>query len=376
MMPKVYADNAATTKLDREAFEIMRLYMLEEYGNASQPYSFARAPKRALQEARAIIAQCINALPGEIYFTSGGTESDNWAIKGVACGWPRKSQIITSKIEHHAVLRSCAFLEQNGYAITYLPATRQAIIENGVLVDKISSATRLVSVMTANNEVGSIQPIRELVKTAHANGALFHTDAVQAVGHINVDVRDSDVDLLSASAHKFNGPKGIGFLYIKTGIDIKPCHHGGAQEDGMRAGTENIANILGMAIALRNNCRQLEKNIDKLKGIEEAFLSALNNAKVDYILNGSEQRIPGNISISIRNADGEMLLHRLDLMGITVSTGAACDSKETRVSHVLNAMGVPEEYVRGTIRVSFGKDNCIDDALFVADSLKKILVAK
>ena len=376
MKPKIYADNAATTSIDHDAFEIMKSYLLDEYGNASQPYSFAHVPKKTLHEARAIIAQCINAYPDEIFFTSGGTESDNWAIKGAALNWESKHRIITSKIEHHAILRSCEYLEENGFPVTYLPVTNRAIVEKATLEANITDDTRLVSIMTCNNEVGTIQPIRELAETAHAKGALFHTDAVQAVGHINVDVRESNVDLLSASAHKFNGPKGVGFLYIKLGTEIGQYFHGGSQESGMRAGTENIAFIMAMAIALRNNCRRLKENAEKLKGIEDAFLTALTSANIDYILNGSSHRVPGNISVSMKNADGEMLLHRLDLMGIAVSTGAACDSKDTQVSHVINAMCVPNEYARGTIRVSFGKENSIEDAVQIAKSIERILKTK
>lgn len=375
MMQRIYADNAATTKLDYEAFEVMRPYLLEEYGNAAQPYSFARTPKKALQEARSIIAKCINASPSEIYFTSGGTESDNWAIKGTALGWKAKDHIVTSMIEHHAVLKSCGFLEEQGYAVTYLPVNRQAIIDKATLASTMTERTHLVSIMTVNNEVGTIQMVRELVETAHTNGAIFHTDAVQAIGHMNVDVKETDVDLLSASAHKFNGPKGVGFLYIKSGLDIGQYQHGGSQENGLRAGTENVAAIIGMAVALRNNYNHIRENTEKIKEIENAFISSLTRSKIDYIINGGEHRIPGIINISIKNADGEMLLHRLDLMGITISTGAACDSQNTQISHVIQAIGVPNEYARGTIRVSFGKENRIDDAVMIVKSIERILSA-
>lgn len=240
----IYADNAATTKLDIDAFEAMKPFLLESYGNASQPYSFGVKVRRAINKARKTIAECIGADPEEIYFTSGGTESDNWAIKIGSSINKSNGSIITSQIEHHAILHACNAMEREGKQVKYLPVTHEAVVLPESLEEVISSETSIVSVMTANNEVGSIQPIKELAAIAHKNGSLFHTDAVQAVGHIPINVKELDVDMLSASAHKFNGPKGIGFLYVKKGIDLKPFMDGGAQERGMRAGTENVASIV------------------------------------------------------------------------------------------------------------------------------------
>ena len=369
----IYADNAATTKLDIDAFEAMAPYLLSEYGNASQPYSFSRSAKKAIKEARQIIANCINATPEEIYFTSGGTESDNWAIKGSAFYDQEKRETITSSIEHHALLQSCAAIERLGYPVTYIGVSHEGIVSKDELAKNISSKTRLVSVMLVNNEIGSVQPIQELCRIAHQYNAIFHTDAVQALGHIKVDVQELGVDMLSASAHKFNGPKGIGFLYIRNGTPIAPLSDGGAQEFGLRAGTENVAAIIGMAIALRKNCLQIDQHSAHLNKLEHTLLSRLNQAKLDYVRNGSIHHIPGNISLSFRNVSGESLLHRLDLMGICVSTGSACDNVNTRVSHVLQAIGLDEEYANGTIRISLSHENTIEEIIRIVECIIKIL---
>lgn len=369
----IYADNAATTKLDIDAFEAMKPYLLDEYGNASQPYTFARKSKQALKEARAIIAKCINAEPEEIYFTSGGTESDNWAIKGVAFANTEKRQTITSTIEHHAILRSCKAIEKLGYPVTYLPVNSNGIVAPETLDSVITSATSLVSIMLANNEIGTIEPIKDLCGITHKHGALFHTDAVQAVGHIKIDVKELDVDMLSASAHKFNGPKGIGFLYIKKGTPISQYTSGGSQEFGLRAGTENVASIVGMAVALKKNCATIAENTKYVQELEEELLNDLSDAGLDFIRNGSSEHIPGNISLSFKNADGEALLHRLDLMGIYISTGAACDTVNTQISHVIESIGIDTQYAFGTIRISLGKDNDFSDVHQIAKSLSAIL---
>lgn len=376
MKQYIYADNAATTKLDIDAFEAMKPYLLEDYGNASQHYFFSMKPRRALKEARKLIAGCIGALPEEIYFTSGGTESDNWALK---CFGNRNDirKVYTSAIEHHAILNACEY------------ATRLSVDSKGIVspvgLEKAfdlddspvpSCFSTLVSVMLANNEIGTIEPIKELATTAHAHHALFHTDAVQAVGHIPIDVNELGIDMLSASAHKFNGPKGIGFLYVRKGTLLSPYADGGAQEHGMRAGTENIASIVGMARALKNNYDMMQKTTEKLRFMESSFIDILKKADIDFIRNGSDNRVPGNINISILGASGEMLLHRLDLMGISISTGSACDSINTQVSHVIRAIGVPQEYAEGTIRISFGRDNKQEDAVKVANAIIKIITNK
>ena len=371
----IYADNAATTKLDSDALNEMLPWLQDEYGNASQPYAFARKPKKALLEARATIASCIGAQPEEIYFTSGGTESNNWAIKGMLQYDDRRATI-TSQIEHHAILHACKSIERLGYPVTYLPVDDDGIIFPEMLSSFITDATRLVSVMLVNNEIGTVEPIFELAQIAHSHGAVFHTDAVQAVGHIAINVKELGVDMLSASAHKFNGPKGIGFLYIKSGTKIFPYADGGAQEHGMRAGTENIASVVGMAAALKKNCIHMTQVQNRLHMLEDKFLDVLRLSGVDYIRNGSTNHVPGNVNVSIRNASGEMLLHRLDLKGIAVSTGSACDSVNTQISHVIQAIRVPEEYAQGTIRVSFGRDNEESDAVEIAKAIVDILKAK
>lgn len=371
----IYADNAATTKLDTDAFEAMRPYLTDQYANASQPYSFSRNAKKALRHARETIAACINATPEEIYFTSGGTESDNWAIKGTMFVYGDQRALVTSQIEHHAVLHSAAAVERMGYPVSYLPVDSTGTILPEVLSSYITEQTKLVSVMYSNNEVGTIEPIKELAAIAHNHGALFHTDAVQAIGHVEIDVKALDIDFLSASAHKFNGPKGIGFLYIKSGAQLNPFNDGGAQEFGQRAGTENVAAIVGMAEALKKNCAEIAQSSAYLYNLEQALIGKLRDAKLDFIRNGAQDHIPGNISLSFKNSSGEMLLHRLDLKGICVSTGSACDSKNTQISHVLQAMNVPEEYAEGTIRISLSKKNTLEEINTIATVLTNILTS-
>lgn len=366
----IYADNAATTKLDIDAFEAMKPFLLDEYGNASQPYSFANAAKRALKIARKTIADCIGAFPDEIYFTSGGTESDNWAIKE---GASNIGKIITSRIEHHAVLNSCKTIEEAGREVVYLPVNQTGCVKKSILNKVLDNNTSLVSIMFANNEIGSIQKIKELTAIAHKHGALFHTDAVQAVGHVEIDVHEMGVDFLSASAHKFNGPKGIGFLYVKRGICIKAYLNGGNQEKGLRSGTENVASIVGMAVALKNNCDHLKENTKKIISLENILITKLEKSEIDFIRNGSKSCLPGVMNLSFRGIDGEMLLNRLDLFGICISTGAACDSKKTKISHVIDAISIPKEYADGTIRISLSKYNSEQEVEKIADSLIEII---
>lgn len=375
----IYADNAATTKLDIDAFEAMKPYMLEDYGNASQPYFFSKKPKMALKQARKDIAECIGAEPHEIYFTSGGSESDNWAIKRYSPFATDIRHIITSRIEHHAVLHSVeSEKEYSDAEVFYLDVDEKGLVDSETL-KKILSRPRLavatceatlVSVMYANNEIGTIQPIKELAEIAAEYGAIFHTDAVQAVGHVPIDVKELGVSMLSASAHKFNGPKGIGFLYSKGGL---PNYiDGGAQEMGRRAGTENVAAIVGMAVALKKNCVAMEENINHITLLENLLLERLNQSGLDYIRNGTNQ-LPGNVSLSFAGVEGEMLLHRLDLQKICVSTGSACDSVNTQISHVIKAISVPEKYATGTIRISLGKDNTEEEVIRIAEALKQII---
>ena len=369
----IYADNAATTRLDGAALEAMTPWLLEEYGNASQPYTFARKPKRALAEARATIAECIGASPEEIYFTSGGTESDNWVIKSSAFSDLGKRTMITSAFEHHAVLHSCTAIQRLGYPVTYISPSNDGYITPALLEENITDCTRLVSVMFANNEIGTIQPIRRLCEIAHAHGALFHTDAVQAVGHVKINVQELGIDFLSASAHKFNGPKGIGFLYIRSGVELIPYADGGAQENAHRAGTENVASIVGMAAALKRNCDLLQQHQLHILNLEQQLLSHLDTAGIPYKRNGGASSLPGLLSLSFTGQDGEAILHRMDLMGISISTGSACDSVNTEISHVLKAIGLDEDHAKGTVRISLGRYNSETDVEAIAAALTKIV---
>lgn len=321
-----------------------------------------------------MISSAIGAFSNEIFFTSGGTEADNWAIKNVLfIGDTCRKKIITSSIEHHAILNSCEVMEKLGFEVIYLPVDKEGIISPDTLEKEMGNDVALVSIMFANNEIGTIQNIKELALVVHKYGALFHTDAVQAVGHIEIDVKELDIDMLSASAHKFNGPKGIGFLYAKSGVEIHSLITGGSQESGKRAGTENVASIVGMAEALNENVSSLEANSRYLFSLEKLFLNKLKENNIDFIVNGSTNKIPGNISLSIADLDGEVLLHRLDLKGIEVATGSACDSVNTQISHVIQAIDVPEQYAHGTIRISLGMDNTIDDIEIMAKELFDIV---
>ena len=369
----IYADNAATTKLDLEAFEAMKPYLLEEYGNPSQPYFFSKKAKLAMKNARYTIAECINAEPEQIFFTSGGTESDNWVIKEY--GFPADDKtIITSEIEHHAILNSCGYMKDAGRAtINYIPVDSEGVVNKESLENALvaSGSSKLVSIMLANNEIGTIQNIKDLCRISHGYGAAFHTDAVQAVGHIPIDVKELGVDFLSASAHKFNGPRGIGFLYSSGKKLLTPYHSGGMQESGKRAGTENVAAIVGMAKALENNCKKIEANANYITMLEEDFINRISD--LEFVRNGAPEHLPGNISLSFSGYEGEQLLHRLDLMGIAVSTGSACDSVNTQTSHVLKAIGLSENLAVGTIRISLGKNNSMEDVIKLSDALHKIL---
>ena len=368
----IYADNAATTKLDKQAYEAMQEFLLEDFSNASQPYSFSRKAKAALKEARETIANCINAEPEEISFTSGGSESNNWVIKSYAID-NNGSDIITSNIEHHSVLNAIATIKKFNCNPILVPVDTNGIVSPDSFAKHITNKTSLISIMTANNEIGTIEPIEELCNIAHEHNTVFHTDAVQAVGHVSIDVKRMNIDLLSSSAHKFNGPKGVGLLYHKRGVALSSLIDGGSQENGMRAGTENIASIVGMSVALKNNYKSLEKNQRYLYELEQRVYKLLDSSGIDYIRNGSENHLPGNISISIKGANGEMLLHRLDLKGIYVSTGSACDSVNNQVSHVIKAIKTPSDYAEGTIRISLGRNNRVEDVEQIVYAIKQIV---
>lgn len=326
-----------------------------------------------MDEARTAIAKCINAESDEIFFTSGGTESDNWAVKGSTGG------LLVSSYEHHAVLNAVASEARRGRDVRFV---RPEVGRDGgcVMPRGLSDAWKdgigLVSVMTANNEIGTINPVRSLSEFAHGHGALFHTDAVQAVGHVPIDVRAMGVDLLSASAHKFNGPKGVGFLFVRRGVALKPLLDGGQQENGWRAGTENVASIVGMATALKANCERIEENAARLGGLALRLRDEIGRIFPDAVYHGdgAAVRLPGFTSVSFPGHSAEGLLHILDLKGIAVSAGAACDSKNTRISHVLKAVGVPDEIARSTIRITFGATNAIEDVDELVVALRCLLV--
>lgn len=365
----VYADNAATTQLDPDAFEAMKPYLLQEYANPSQPYSIGRRTKKAMEEARAVIAACIGAETDEIYFTSGGTESDNWAIQ---CG-SGSGGILTSEIEHHAVLHSCAACAQKGQIVDYVDPTPDGVITPEAVETQIKEHTKLISVMTANNEIGTIQPISEIADICRKHNVMLHTDAVQAVGHIPLDVRKLGVDLLSASAHKFHGPRGVGFLYIKKGTPIIPFMNGGSQEAGLRAGTQNVPAVVGMAAALQKSSSHVQETMANVRSLETALLEGLTRNGIRYTRNGGNKTLPGLISLSFSGYDGEAILHRSDLLGVILSTGSACDGQRTEISHVLKAIRLEDELARGTIRISLGDLNQEEDVMTIVRTLTKIL---
>ena len=373
--PSIYADHAATTPLLPKALEAMLPYLRHDFGNPSSLYHRGQETHKAVEVGRATIGRCISAKTDEILFTSGGTESDNWALEGIARTLRHKGKhIVVSAIEHHAVLNCCKMLENDGYKVTYLPVSSTGRVEAETLEKVLQPDTILVSIMLANNEIGTIQDISSLASIAHRKGVLFHTDAVQAVGHIRVDVRRLCVDLLSASAHKFNGPQGCGFLYVKNGTPIQPFHLGGQQERGLRAGTENVAGIVGMAVALEHNVQNLLQRKRHLGVLERNLRELLKNGFRKAVFNGDLRRhLPGHISISFPGYDGEALLHLLDLKGISVSTGAASNSKATEVSHVLQAIKLAPEVAKGTLRITLGDDNTPQDVHAIAETILSIL---
>lgn len=371
MKRRIYADHAATTRLCDAAWTAMLPFLREEFGNPSSLHSWSRRPREAVRKARAAIAECIGAEPEEIFFTSGGTEADNWAVKGTDGG------LMVSAYEHHAVLNAAQSEAGRGRDVVYV---RPKVGSGGgyVMPEKLSKEWKdgigLVSVMTANNEIGTVNPINLLSEFAHKRGALFHTDAVQALGHVPIDVREMGVDFLSASAHKFNGPKGIGFLYMRKGVKQNPLIHGGQQEAGLRAGTENVAAIVGMAAALQFNCERMEQNANHLDDLVVQFKDGLERfADVVYPGAGVCPQLPGFISVSFPGHPAEGLMHMLDLRGIAVSTGAACDSRNTQISHVLKAINAPKDIAASTIRITLGPENTQQDIDTILSELKTML---
>ncbi len=370
----IYADNAATTQIDEDALNLMIELQKKYFANPSSSYKISRPLKKILSESREKIAACINAEPSEIFFTSGGTESNNQAIKNfVFSRLNEKPSIITSAIEHKSVLNSCLAMKNFfGTKIIKLPVNDFGEVNFDDLRKKIAKRRQIISIMLANNEVGTIQPIKKLAEISHERAKIFHTDAVQAVGHIPIDVKNLGVDMLSASAHKFNGPNGTGFLYAKKNLNLFPYLDGGGQESGMRAGTENVPAIAAMALALEKNCREMKENEKKLSTVSKILIDRLKSNNADFIVNGGENRLPGHLSLSFKNFDGEVLMNRLDLKNIYVSTGSACNSKTQIISHVLKALKIPKDYIRGTIRITFGKNNSPEDAENIAKNLLEI----
>ena len=371
----IYVDNAATTMLEPEVLEKMMPYLTNQYGNASSIYRFGQEAKEVVNESRETIAKCLNADTKEIYFTSGGTEADNWAIKGVADALSKKgNHIITSKIEHHAILHTCEFLEKHGYEVTYLPVDENGLVNPDDLEKAITDKTILVSIMFANNEIGTIQPIKKLAEIAHNHGVYFHTDAVQAVAHVEIDVKELGVDMMSMSAHKFGGPKGIGALYIKKGVRVTNLLHGGQQELGRRATTENLAGIVGMAAALKLATDNFEENVAKMEALRERYINAVLG-KIPYCrLNGHRtQRLPGNTNISFQFIEGEAMLLLLDMYGIAASSGSACTSGSLDPSHVLLAIGLPHGIAHGSLRVTFSHHNTKEEVDAIVEALEKTI---
>ncbi len=371
----IYVDNAATTKLSEDVLKSMMPYLTEFYGNASSVYTIGQQSKMAVDEARKTIAEIIGAKPNEIYFTGCGSEADNWAIKGAALRNQNKGKhLITSAIEHHAVLHCFQNLEKMGFSVTYLPVDSEGLVSVEDVKNAIKEDTTLISIMTANNEIGTIQPIAEIGQLAKEKGIVFHTDAVQAVGHIPVNVNELNVDMLSASAHKFEGPKGVGFLYIKNGTRVEQYMHGGAQERNKRAGTENVAGIVGMATALKIACDNMESNMAHCLKLRQRYLSLLTS-KIDHVrINGSlDKRLPGNVNTSFRFIEGESLLLSLDMMGIAASSGSACTSGSLDPSHVLLAIGLPHGIAHGSLRVSFSHRNTEAEVDEIVDKLVGIV---
>jgi cysteine desulfurase len=371
----IYMDHSATTYVRKEAVEAMTPYHAEHFGNPSSIYSIARESKMVIDTAREQAAKALGAEPDEIYFTSGGSESDNWAIKGVAFANRKKgNHIITSKIEHHAVLHTCEYLEKEGFTVTYLPVDQYGLVDPAELEKAITDKTVLISIMYANNEIGTIEPIAELGAIARRHKIPFHTDAVQAVGNIPIDVNAQNIDLLSLSAHKFYGPKGVGALYIRKGTKIDNLIHGGGQERRRRAGTENIAGIVGLGIAIELATADIEGHNLKIRALRDRLMSGILAKIPNSRLNGHpEKRLPGNINISFEFIEGESMLLWLDDEGICASTGSACTSGSLEPSHVLLATGLPVEISHGSLRLTLGDINTDADVDFVLEVLPKVV---
>ena len=371
----LYLDNAATTKTAPEVLEAMLPYFTEKFGNPSSVYQFAAGNKSVIDEQRDLIAATLGAKGKEIYFTAGGSESDNWALKATAEAYAQKGKhIITTKIEHHAVLHSAQYLEKQGYEVTYLDVDEDGKVRLQDLEAAIRPDTILISVMYANNEIGTIQPIREIGEIAHAHGVLFHTDAVQAFAQIPINVDECHIDMLSASGHKLNGPKGIGFLYIRKGVKIRSFIHGGAQERKRRAGTENVPGIVGLGKAVELAAATMEERAAKETELRDYAISRIEKEIPYCRLNGDRvKRLPNNINFSFRFIEGESMLIKLDFKGICASSGSACTSGSLDPSHVLLAIGLPHEIAHGSLRMTLGADTTKEEIDYTVDCLKEIV---
>lgn len=375
MSDLIYLDHAATTAVHPDVLKEMLPYFTDKFGNPSSVYGFAANNKNKLTEARETIAGALGAKSEEIYFTAGGSESDNWALKCTAEAYGvHGGHIITTKIEHHAILHTCKYLQNRGYDVTYLDVDENGLVDLNTLEAAIRPDTFLISIMFANNEIGTIEPIKEIGEIAHRHGILFHTDAVQAFGQIPIHVDEMNIDMLSASGHKFNGPKGIGFLYIKKGLKLKSFIHGGQQERGRRAGTENVPGIVGIAKACEIAMAEMEERMKKETELRDYLIKRILKEIPYTRLNGhSKKRLPNNVNISFQFVEGESILIMLDMAGICASSGSACTSGSVDPSHVLLAIGLPHEIAHGSLRLTIGYENTKEEMDTVVDNLKRII---
>ncbi len=371
----IYMDNGATTRVTEPVFEAMKPYFCEIYGNPSSMHNFGYTSRHAVDAARAQVAKAINAEPNEIYFTGCGTESDNWAVRGAAYANIKKGKhIITTAIEHHAILHTCAQLEKEGFEVTYLPVDEFGFVTPEQLDAAIRPDTTIVSIMTANNEIGTIEPIAELAAVAKKHKVLFHTDAVQAIGSVKIDVKAMQIDMLSMSGHKFHAPKGVGVLYIRKGVVLQQFMNGGAQERNKRAGTENLASIVGIGKAIEIATADIDGHNEKLSAIRDHMIDRILTEIPYTRLNGDRtKRLPGNVNVCFRFIEGESLLMMLDMKGIAGSSGSACTSGSLDPSHVLLAIGLPHEIAHGSLRLSLSEENTMEEADYVVDSLVEIV---
>ena len=371
----IYMDNSATTPLKKDILDEMIPYLTNNYGNPSSVYSLGSKSKVAVEKAREQVADAIGAGKKEVFFTSGGSEADNWAIRGIAYKYRDKgNHIITSKVEHHAVLHTCQYLEKHGFEVTYLDVDEEGLIDLEDLKSAITDKTILISIIFANNEIGTIQPIKKIGEIARSNNVYFHTDAVQAIGSLEIDVNDLNIDLLSLSAHKFYGPKGIGALYVKRGIRLDSIITGGGQERGKRAGTENVAGIVGLGKAIELAIENIDENSKKLTKLRDSLIKKIENNIDNVRLNGHRtKRLPGNVNMCFEFIEGESLLLSLDMVGIAASSGSACTSGSLDPSHVLLAIGLPHGIAHGSLRLSLGLNNTEEEVDYVVEKLVEIV---